>query len=36
MVENTDRVRRKLAGQLKLDETDRTLLGLLAEESIRS
>jgi Lrp/AsnC family transcriptional regulator, leucine-responsive regulatory protein len=36
MVENTDGVRRKAADPARLDETDRKLLGLLAEDSTRS
>ena len=36
MVENTDGVRRKPADPARLDETDRKLLGLLAEDSTRS
>jgi Lrp/AsnC family transcriptional regulator, leucine-responsive regulatory protein len=36
MVENTDSVRRKPADPARLDETDRKLLGLLAEDSTRS
>ena len=36
MVENTDGVRRKPADPARLDETDRILLGLLAEDSTRS
>ena len=36
MVENTDGVRRKPAEPARLDETDRILLGLLAEDSTRS
>src|ERR1700744_1820783 len=35
-VENTDGVRRKPAGPPRLDESDRTLSGLLAEDSTRS
>ena len=36
MVENTDGVRRKPADPARLDETDRKLLGLLAEDATRS
>jgi Lrp/AsnC family transcriptional regulator, leucine-responsive regulatory protein len=36
MVENTDSVNRKPADPVRLDETDRKLLGLLAEDSTRS
>jgi DNA-binding Lrp family transcriptional regulator len=36
MVENTDSVRRKPVDPARLDETDRKLLGLLAEDSTRS
>jgi DNA-binding Lrp family transcriptional regulator len=36
MAENTDSVRRKPADPARLDETDRKLLGLLAEDSTRS
>jgi DNA-binding Lrp family transcriptional regulator len=35
MVENTDSVRRKPTDPARLDETDRKLLGLLAEDSTR-
>ena len=35
-VENTDGVRRKPADPARLEETDRKLLGLLAEDSTRS
>jgi Lrp/AsnC family leucine-responsive transcriptional regulator len=36
MAENTDSVRRKPPDPARLDETDRKLLGLLAEDSTRS
>jgi Lrp/AsnC family leucine-responsive transcriptional regulator len=36
MVQNTDGVNRKPADAARLDETDRKLLGLLAEDSTRS
>jgi Lrp/AsnC family transcriptional regulator, leucine-responsive regulatory protein len=36
MAENTNEIRRKPADQVRLDDTDRKLLGLLAENSTRS